>query len=73
MLVPIMVGNVLNKYSLVGTIVKDGVTVNQYDYTLTMSIFAAICSLAIVVSLLLKFMDKKMGYGLQYANMEKKK
>ncbi|MEA4867285.1 hypothetical protein SDC9_70188 [bioreactor metagenome] len=73
MLVPIMVGNVLNKYSIVGTIVKDGVTVNQYDYTLTMSIFAAICSLAIVVSLLLKFMDKKMGYGLQYANMEKKK
>lgn len=73
MLVPIMVGNVLNKYSIVGTIVKDGVTVNQYDYTLTMSIFAAICSLAIVVSLLLKLMDKKMGYGLQYANMEKKK
>jgi MFS family permease len=73
MLVPILIGNVLNKYSIVGTIVKDGMEVNQYDYTLTMSIFAAICSLAIVVSLVLKFIDKKMGYGLQFANMEKKK
>jgi len=72
MLVPILIGNVLNKYSIVGTIVKDGMEVNQYDYTLTMSIFAAICSLAIVVSLVLKFIDKKMGYGLQFANMEKK-
>ncbi len=72
MLVPIMVGNVLNSdLSIVGTIVKDGSTVNKYDYTIVMSIFAAICSIAVIVSLVLKVIDKKMGYNLQFANIEK--
>ena len=72
MIVPILVGYVLNNYSVVGTVVKDGVVVNKYDYTLTMTIFAAVCSLSIIIALILKYTDKKMGYRLQFANMEKK-
>jgi MFS family permease len=71
MLVPIMIGTVLNTQCVVGTVVKDGLSVNVYDYTLPMSIFAAICSLAVVVALILKRVDKKMGYGLQVANIKK--
>lgn len=73
MVVPILVGYVLNEYSIIGTVVKDGVAVNRYDYTLTMTIFTAICSISIILSVILKFTDKKMGYRLQHANMEKKK
>jgi len=72
MVVPVLVGYVLSEYSVVGTIVKDGAIVNRYDYTLTMSIFAAICSISIILSLILKYTDKKMGYGLQIANTEKR-
>jgi hypothetical protein len=37
-----------------------------------MTIFAAVCSLSIIIALILKYIDKKMGYRLQFANMEKK-
>ncbi len=70
MIVPILIGSVLKNYCVVETI-ENGVAVNTYDYTLPMSIFAGICSLAIVVALLLKRVDKKMGYGLQLPNIKK--
>lgn len=73
MVVPILIGSVLTKYCIVGTIIKDGMQVNVYNYTLPMSIFAGICSSAIVIALLLKRVDKKKGYGLQVANMHKDK
>ncbi|OFY28883.1 MAG: hypothetical protein A2X17_01950 [Bacteroidetes bacterium GWF2_41_61] len=70
MIVPILIGSVLKNYCVVTTI-ENGVAVNVYEYTLPMSIFAGICSLAIIVSLLLKRIDKKMGYGLQLPNIKK--
>lgn len=73
MVVPILIGSVLNKYCIVGTIMKGDMQVNVYNYTLPMSIFAGICASAIIISLVLKKVDKKMGYGLQVANMQKKK
>lgn len=71
MVVPILIGKVLNTYCVVGKVMKDGMEVNVYDYTLPMSIFAGICSFAIVIALLLKRVDKKKGYGLQLANIKK--
>lgn len=71
MVVPIFIGFILNNYCVVGTTMKDGVAVNVYNYTLPMSIFAAVCSSAIVIALILKRTDKKKGYGLQVANMKK--
>jgi MFS family permease len=70
MIVPILIGSVLKNYCVVTTI-ENGVAVNVYEYTLPMSIFAGICSLAIIVALLLKRIDKKMGYGLQLPNIKK--
>lgn len=70
MIVPILIGRVLNN-SVVEKIVKDGQEVNKYDYQLTMTIFAGISAMAIVISLLLKYADKKMGYGLQQPNIKK--
>ncbi len=71
MVVPILIGFVLNNYCVVDSVMKDGLAVKVYDYTLPMSIFAGICSLAIFIALILKRVDKKMGYGLQVANMKK--
>jgi MFS family permease len=73
MLVPILIGKVLNNYCVVGTVLKEGVEVNKYNYTLPMSIFAGICSFAIIIAIILKRTDKKKGYGLQLANIEKEK
>ena len=65
-LVPWFIGSLLDKQ-------KIGDQPVIYDYTLTMIIFAGICSIAIVVAIILKRIDKKMGYGLQFANIEKPK
>lgn len=73
LVVPILVGFILSEYGVVGSVLKDGVPVNKYDYTLTMSMFTGLCSLSIILSLILKYTDKKKGYRLQFANMEKKK
>ena len=71
MVVPILVGNILNTQAIANESAVGGVA--SYDYTLTMTIFAGICSIAIIVAIILKRIDKKMGYGLQHANMEKSK
>ncbi|MFA6770334.1 MAG: MFS transporter [Bacteroidales bacterium] len=70
MIVPILIGNLLNTQAVANDLVSEVAVV--YDYTLPMIIFAGICSIAIVVSIILKRTDKKMGYGLQFANIEKK-
>lgn len=70
MVVPILIGNLLNTQAVANDLVSEIAVV--YDYTLTMTIFAGICSIAIVVAIILKRVDKKMGYGLQFANIEKK-
>lgn len=64
--VPALIGVVLEKYCKT---VENGVV--RYDYTLPMMIFAGFGVLAVIVALLLKKEDKKKGYGLEKANIQK--
>src|SRR5690554_3965751 len=69
--VPLLIGWVLEKYCITGQTIRDGITVNTYDYTLPMMIFAAFGILALVFAFLLKVEDKKKGYGLESPNIER--
>lgn len=69
--VPLLIGWVLEKYCVTGQTVRDGLTVNTYDYTLPMMIFAAFGVLALFFAFLLKAEDKRKGYGLQLPNIVK--
>ena len=74
MLVPLLIGWVLDKYCIIGTITKivDGQEqhLTQYNYTIPMLIFACFGVLAIVFAYLLKFEDHKKGYGLEKPNIQ---
>ena len=67
--VPLLIGWVLEKYCITGQTVRDGLTVNTYDYTLPMLIFTVFGVLALIVSFLLKAEDKRKGYGLEKPNI----
>lgn len=67
--IPVLIGNVLENYCIVGQEVSDGMTINVYDYTLPMCIFTVIGVSALLVALLLKKADKKYGYHLEEANI----
>ena len=67
--VPLLIGWVLERYCITGQVVRDGLTVNTYDYTLPMIIFASFGVMALVFAFLLKAEDKKKGYGLQKPNI----
>ncbi len=69
--VPALIGWVLDKYCITGQIMKNGISVNTYNYTIPMLIFMSLGILAIVFALLLKAEDKKMGYGLELPNIKK--
>jgi len=73
--VPLLIGIVLDKYCITGTINKlvDGKeqVITQYNYTIPMLIFACFGMLAIVFSFLLKAEDRKKGYGLEKPNIKK--
>jgi MFS family permease len=69
--VPALIGWVLEKYCITGQVLKNGVMVNTYNYTLPMLIFMTLGILAIVFALLLKAEDKRKGYGLQMPNIQK--
>jgi len=73
MLVPLLIGWVLDKYCIIGTITKiiDGKEehLTQYNYTIPMLIFACFGVLAIGFAYLLKAEDKKKGYGLEKPNV----
>jgi len=73
--VPLLIGIVLDKYCIIGTINKmvDGKEqiITQYNYMIPMLIFACFGMLAIVFSFLLKAEDRKMGYGLEKPNIKK--
>ena len=71
MVIPFLIGWVLNTYCIVGTRVIDSLTVNSYDYTLPMTLFAVTCGCSIIVALSLKRLNRKKGYGLQDANIKK--
>lgn len=69
--VPLLIGWVLDTYCVTGQTVREGLTVNTYDYTLPMAIFALFGILAVVFAMLLKAEDKKKGYGLEQPNIKK--
>ena len=60
-LVPVWIGKVNQQNTG-----ADGVI----DYTQTMTIFAGFGAVAILISFLLLFLDKKKGYGLQKPNVK---
>ena len=68
--VPLLIGWVLEKFCVTGQTVRDGLTVNTYDYTIPMLIFTSFGVLALVFAFLLKAEDKKKGYGLELPNMQ---
>lgn len=65
-MVPVMIGKVIQNYATIET--AEGVT---YDYTIPMSIFAVFGIISIIVSFILKRVDKRNGYGLEQPNMTK--
>ena len=65
-MVPVMIGKVIQNYATIET--AEGVT---YDYTIPMSIFALFGIVSIIVSFILKRVDKRNGYGLEQPNMQK--
>ncbi len=67
--VPILIGWVLEKYCVTGQTIRDGITVNTYDYTLPMLIFTVFGVLALIFAFLLRREDKKKGYGLEEPNI----
>ncbi len=73
MLVPLLIGSVLDKYCVIGSITKivDGKEqhLTQYNYTIPMLIFACFGVVAILFAFLLKAEDKKKGYGLEKPNV----
>ncbi|HUM88052.1 MAG TPA: MFS transporter [Prolixibacteraceae bacterium] len=74
MLVPLLIGAVLDKYCITGTISKivDGQEqlITQYNYTIPMLIFAVFGFFAIGFAYLLKHEDNRMGYGLEKPNIK---
>lgn len=68
---PLLIGWVLEEYSVISREVVNGVTKTNYDYTIPMMIFAATGLLAIFLAFALKAEDKKKGYGLELPNIEK--
>ncbi len=66
MSVPIIIGKVLDA-------VNDGNIGGSKDYFLAMLIFASFGVIALVLSVLLKYFDRKKGYGLELPNVAKAK
>jgi MFS family permease len=69
--VPALIGWVLDKYCVTGQVIRDGLKVNTYNYTLPMLIFACFGLLSLLFAFLLKVEDKKKGYGLEKPNIQK--
>ena len=69
--VPALIGWVLQKYCITGYVMKEGVEVATYNYTLPMAIFTGFGVLALIFALLLKAESNKKGYGLEDPNIVK--
>lgn len=67
---PAVIGSVLDN-NITGQRAIDGGMVNTYNYVPAMVIFACVCAISILVAFSLKRLDKKKGYGLQNANIQK--
>ncbi len=72
MLVPLLIGWVLDKYCVIERIMlDDDTTQTKYDYMLPMVIFTAFGTAALLFAFLLKREDKQKGYGLELPNIKK--
>lgn len=71
MLVPLLIGWVLDKFCITGTHLIDGAEVPSYDYTIPMMIFTCFGLLSLLFAFLLKREDRKKGYGLELPNIRK--
>jgi len=71
MFVPALIGWVLDKYCVTGTIVLDGQSLTTYNYTLPMILFMTFGITALIFAFLLRIEDKKKGYGLEQPNIAK--
>ena len=71
MLVPLLIGWVLDKFCITGTTELAGKVVTSYNYTIPMLIFTSFGVLALVFAFLLKAEDRKKGYGLEMPNIKK--
>ena len=71
MLVPLLIGWVLDKYCITGTRESAGKIITSYDYTIPMMIFTSFGVLALLFAFLLKAEDRKKGYGLEMPNIQK--
>jgi MFS family permease len=71
MLVPLLIGWVLDKYCITGSVITNGIKSTTYDYTIPMMIFTGFGVLALIFAFLLKIEDKKKGYGLELPNIQK--
>jgi len=69
--VPALIGWVLQKYCITGYVMKEGVEVATYNYTLPMAIFTGFGVLALIFALLLKAESARKGYGLEDPNIQK--
>ncbi|MDX2432973.1 MAG: MFS transporter [Bacteroides sp.] len=69
--VPALIGWVLQKYCITGYVMKEGVEVATYNYTLPMMIFTSFGILALIFSILLKAESNRKGYGLEDPNIVK--
>ena len=67
-----LIGYVLDRYCVSGTMLIDGIESTSYDYTLPMMIFAGFGVLSIVFALLLRREDRIKGYGLERHNIEER-
>jgi len=70
--VPALIGWILDKFCIVGNKQINGTanTVPIYDYTLPMLTFSLFGLLALLISIWLKFEDKKKNYGLELPNIK---
>ena len=70
MFVPALIGWVLDKFCVTGSIVLDGQSVTTYNYTLPMILFMIFGITALLFAFLLKRENKKKGYGLELPNIQ---
>ena len=55
---------------LISSVIQNNTANGTTDYTMPMSIFALFGAIAIIISVLLKIVDKKKGYGLEKSNIK---
>jgi MFS family permease len=70
MSVPALIGWVLDKYGVTGTVIRNGQSVTTYNYMIPMIIFMGFGLTSLVFAFLLKAEDKKKGYGLELPNIK---